>query len=319
MRVGQNPAKFVKSVAQPADVTVTLVSCIPFIGGFYEQSLNILRESIYSIHNNTERPFDLMVFDNHSCREVRAFFTETYEQGIIQYLILSDTNIGKIGAWNFMFGAAQGKYIAFSDSDIYFRPGWLKASLELFESFPNVGMVTGRPMRTPEEFSSATLEWGRRQDVPGLLFEEGTFLDWDTFYEHTKSLGHSEADAKSDYNSGKDYRVSYDNKYAFVGANHFQFLTKKEILEEIFPLTSEKPMRGERSFDIAINELGYLRLSTCTPLVLHMGNQLTETGGERPKHLKKSWLISLLWIPVIRRILLRIYGIIFHIYFNYVD
>ena len=62
-----------------------------------------------------------------------------------------------------MFGAAEGEYVVFSDGDILFRPGWLPASLELFETFPNVGMVTARPFRTSPKYSTATIEWARSQ------------------------------------------------------------------------------------------------------------------------------------------------------------
>ncbi|PJH76504.1 MAG: hypothetical protein CO064_00885, partial [Anaerolineae bacterium CG_4_9_14_0_8_um_filter_58_9] len=187
MRVGQNPAKQITTVAQPADVTVTVVNFIPFIGGFYEQSAEVLKYCLQSIWENTDQPFDLMVFDNHSCRQVQELLLDLYEQEKIQYLVLSERNIGKIGAWNFMFGAAQGKYIAFTDNDIYFQKGWLSSSMELFEAFPNVGMVTGRPLRTPEVFSSSTLEWGRKQ--PDGVLEEGKFIDWDTLWEHAISTG----------------------------------------------------------------------------------------------------------------------------------
>ena len=35
-------------------------------------------------------PFDLMVFDNGSCPEVREFLVKEKEEGRIQYLILSE-------------------------------------------------------------------------------------------------------------------------------------------------------------------------------------------------------------------------------------
>ena len=35
MRVGQNPAKYVKEVAKPARVTVAVLNYIPFLSGFY--------------------------------------------------------------------------------------------------------------------------------------------------------------------------------------------------------------------------------------------------------------------------------------------
>jgi hypothetical protein len=318
MRIGQNPAKFVQSVSQPARITATVVCCIPFLSGFYEKNLDVLKACISSLDMNRESPIDLMVFDNHSCRQVRSYLYDTYEQGIIQYLILSDTNIGKIGAWNFMFGASQGEYIAFSDSDVFFRPGWLSESLKLFKRFPNVGMVTGRPTRTPVEYLSSTLSWGRSLGDPS--FKEGTLMDWETFVEHTRSLGHSDDAASKEYNSGKDYLLTYDGSTAFAGASHFQFIARKKVLNEIFPLPSEKPMRGEPMLDKTVNDLGYLRLSIKNPLVLHMGNRVPDFIQLPNRRRKpKRWLRSFVNIRFFRYILMHIYGAIFRIYFNNVD
>jgi hypothetical protein len=318
MRVGHNPARFVEKVAQPADVTVTVVNCIPFLSGFYEQSLDVLKACLHSIHENTPESHDLMVFDNHSCREVRQYLQDAFGQGIIQYLVLSDKNIGKIGAWNFMFGAAQGKYIVFSDGDISFRPGWLTASLELFEVFPNVGMVTARPYRASHNYSDATFEWARQQG-PGVL-EEGTFLDWETVWEHGRSIGVAEAKARQDYSKGRDYRLTYQGKTAYIGASHFQFMARRDLLFKVIPLPSEQPMRGERALDVAFNGMGCLRLTTEKPLVLHMGNRLpesTRTSGANLKH--KTLLQRILWLPGIRHFLLWLNNRIFRLYFFNVE
>ena len=56
---------------------------------------------------------------------------------------------------------APGEIIAYADSDVLFSPNWLKRSVEILETYPNVGMVTARPFRTPPEFYSATLDWAR--------------------------------------------------------------------------------------------------------------------------------------------------------------
>ena len=73
MRVGQNPAKAMQDVVQPAPVTVAVVTYIPMIGGYYEESLDVLKLCLGSILKNTQMEFDLMVFDNASCPEVRAY------------------------------------------------------------------------------------------------------------------------------------------------------------------------------------------------------------------------------------------------------
>jgi len=320
MRVGHNPARFVEKVPQPAEITVAVVNCIPFLSGYYEQSLEVLKAVVDSLHTTREpaHPYDVMVFDNRSCAEVRIYLKEVSDQGKIQYLVLSDTNIGKIGAWNYMFGAAAGKYIVFSDGDVAFRPGWLVASLELFETFPNVGMVTARPYRASQKYSDATFKWAREQG-PNVL-EEGIFLDWETFWEHARSVGFSEDQARQDYPKSHDYRLTYGGKNAYVGAGHFQFMARREVLQKIIPLPSEQPMRGERALDIAVNEMGLLRLTTEKPLTVHLGNRLASPElAPAPAPRRKSLLKHILYLPGIRHFLLWVNNQIFRLYFFNVD
>jgi glycosyltransferase involved in cell wall biosynthesis len=322
MRIGHNPARFVEKVAQPADITVTVVNSLPFLSGYYEQSLDVLKTVVESLNATREPklPFDVMLFDNHSCAEVRAYLKEACDQGKIQYLIFSDTNIGKIGAWNYMFGAAQGKYIVFSDGDILFRPGWLSASLELFETFPNVGMVTARPFRSPKKYSDATIEWARRQG-PGVL-EQGDFVDRDILREHGRSLGITDSRHRERAKEGKgrDFRITYQGKVAYIAAGHFQFMTRRDLLQKIIPLPSEQPMRGERALDNAVNEMAYLRLATERPLVLHMGNRLPEFApAVESKPRRKTLLQRFLWLPGVRHVLLWLNNQIFRLYFFNVE
>ena len=80
MRVGHNPARFVVKVPQPAEITVAVVNCIPFLSGYYEQSLEVLKAVVESLHATREpaHPYDVMVFDNRSCAEVRKYLKEGY-------------------------------------------------------------------------------------------------------------------------------------------------------------------------------------------------------------------------------------------------
>jgi hypothetical protein len=319
MRVGQNPARFIEKVAQPAAITAAVVNCIPFLSGYYEQGLKVLKTVIESLNATRDpaHPYDLMLFDNHSCAEVRAYLQEAYGQGKIQYLVLSETNIGKIGAWNHMFGAAAGEYVVFADGDIGFRQGWLKASLDLFETFPNVGMVTARPLRSPMQYSSATQAWAHQQE--GAVYEEGQFLDWDCYWEHARSTGYTEERARAEFPQGMDYRITYKGKAAFIGATHFQFMARTRVLKQIIPLTSEQPMRGERALDVAVNDLGCLRLLTDKAYVWHIGNIIDENAVIQPGVKRKSFIHWLAWLPFIRRPLLWLNNQIFHLYFFHGD
>ena len=206
MRVGQNPAKYVKDVAKPARVTVAVLNYIPFLSGFYAEMQDVLKACLESIWQNTDLPYDLMVFDNGSCSEVCQYLLDRYEEGRIQFLTLSEKNLGKGGAWNMILGGAPGELVAYTDNDCYFRPGWLSRSIELLETFPNVGMVTARPFRTNPEFYTRSVGWG--EETPGVSVERGQFIPWEVFKEFDLSLGQSEEEICQHYQVTEDVRLT---------------------------------------------------------------------------------------------------------------
>lgn len=283
MRVGQNPAKYLNQVAKPARVTVAVVTHIPFLKGYYEQGLEVLKACLGSIWANTEQPYDLLVFDNASCSEVRAWLDELHERKQIQYLVLSGENIGKAGAWNFIFGAAPGELIAYADSDVYFHPGWLPAHLAAFEYFPNLGMITGAPLRIPEEFSTSTVQWA--ESTLGVSLERGRLLPWDDFWQHAHSLGLLESEARSLFEANEDLRITYQGHQYYLGAAHYQFVARSEVLRSILPIPSERPMGQVRALDIAVNASGYLRLCTDRWWARHLGNTLAISASSDHKQL----------------------------------
>src|SRR3990172_4183768 len=178
MRRGQNPAKFVREVAQPARLTVAVLTYAPFLGGFFAEALDVIRACLESLWRATPAPYDLLVFDNGSCREVVDYLLEARSAGRIQHLMLSQHNLGKGGAWNVIFQAAPGELLAYTDCDALFFDGWLEPSLEILETYPRVGMVTARPFRTPEAFLTRTLAWGEAD--PQVRLERRRFIPSDT-------------------------------------------------------------------------------------------------------------------------------------------
>lgn len=311
MRIGQNPAKSIRDIPPQAQkVTVALITYLPFLGGYYAQSLDVLKVCLTSILENTDQPYDLLVFDNASCPEVRAYLQAERDAGHIQYLILSEKNVGKAGAWNFIFGAAPGEYVAYADSDVYFYPGWLSALLRIAETFPKVGMVTGLPLLTPSEYATATVDWATQtQDV---RVESGQLISWDDFWRHTAPLGSDEARAQKFYAENPAVRLTYRDVSAFAGAGHFQFLAPTAVLQAALPFPTDRPMGNVRSLDIAINDLGYLRLSTPQWWVQHLGNTLDGwqqgtdalSGGTTPQRGRHTPRGRGLWgLPGVRRIL----------------
>src|SRR5512140_2080781 len=247
MRKGQNPAKFVKDVARPERITVALLYYIPFLSGFYAETLDVVKACLQSMRKDAGLPFDLMVFDNGSCAEARDFLVSEKDAGRIQYLILSEKNVGKGGAWNVMLPGAPGEIIAYTDSDVLFSPGWLKRSVEILETYPDVGMVTARPFRTPPELYSSTLEWGRLTN--SLRPEDAQRIPWETFLEFNLSLGQTEEENRKIYAETRDWVLNYKGVTALAGASHWQFTAHKATLQQFLPFDMEKPMGQVRQLD----------------------------------------------------------------------
>ncbi len=274
MRIGQNPAKSVQGVPQPARVSVAVVVYIPFIGGYYADSLDVLKVCLGSIIANTRMPIDLMVFDNASCPEVREYLMELQASGGIQFLILSDKNLGKVGAWNYLVGAAPGEFIAYADADVYHFPGWLAPQIDALETLPKVGMVTGMPLLAAEDKSSATVAWA--EHTPGVEVARGQMLSWEDFFRHSGTLGRTEEEQRAFYADNPSVRITVEGKSYYAAASHFQFVARTEVLQQFFPLSADRPMGQVRQLDDAINAAGYLRLSTPEWYVQHIGNILPD-------------------------------------------
>jgi hypothetical protein len=274
MRVGQNPVKSIEKIAPPSSVTVVIISYIPFLTGYYEQSLDILKLCLGSLRANTKGEFDLLILDNGSCSEVREFLLSEQRSGNIQFLLLSERNLGKPAAWNIALAAAPGEYITYADSDVYFYPNWLDVSLRVLQDFPNAGMVTAMPMLIPEKYSTTTVKWANKQS--GVKVERGKLLPWPDFWRHARSLGDSEKEAREFYETNQSIRITHKKRHYFVGAAHFQFIARKSTLNEILPIPAERPMGRVRLLDEAINEAGYLRLCTDQWYVQHLGNTIPQ-------------------------------------------
>src|SRR5512133_3854479 len=141
-----------------------------------------------------------------------------------------------------MLSGAPGEIISYTDSDVLFYPQWLARSVELLETFPNVGMVTGRPFRTNPDFHTSTREWAQKN----ATLEEGCFIPWEKFWEFNRSLGQDEAENRKVYGETVDWKITLPaagrvapqariETTAYAGASHWQFVAYKSTLAQFLP------------------------------------------------------------------------------------
>jgi len=271
-RVGMNPARDRVSDHRPARVTIVVLVYIPYLSGYFQSRLDVLKLCLTSILKHTEKPFDLFVFDNGSCQDVKEYLRLLQESDAIQYLITAGENIGKIGAFKVIFEAVPGEVIAYTDDDIFFYPGWLTAHLELLDGFPRVGMVSGCAVRTLYDHGiSSNLELARQDSevllVRGQNIPETWEIDW------AESYGRDVGAHLIALQEMEDIQIERRGLRAFAVANHNQFVTPKAVINQFIPDEWSGRLMGlMNELDMAVDDGGYLRLSTLERTTQHMGN-----------------------------------------------
>ncbi len=276
MRKGQNPAKMGLKAYQPLQLGILLVVYIPNQSGYFSDSLKILEYQVASIHKNTSAEFNIHVFDNASCKEVRDALNKFQADGWIDWLTLSKHNMGKGGALNWALRGMPNEIICYSDGDVYFRPGWYESSLAVLKTFPQTGMVTSQPCFFDNLVGKgrAHLELRKREE-----FQFSTRLaDSSSAEEYVRSVGKN-PDLLIKYNQHSWDIISAKSSgvETVIGSSPFQFVGYKTTLEKILPLTYTHAMREDVQISARLDSLGLLQLSTVKPFVYHMGNQMDET------------------------------------------
>jgi len=261
-----------------APYVASAVVHLPNFEGYHKERFEVVKTSLLTMRENAGLDCDILIWDNGSCQEFRDWLLDEYKpDGAVL-----GPNVGLTSARAGLLRIVPPTtIIGLADDDMYYYPNWFKASVDLMKQFPNVGQVSGWPVRTQMRWGNrTTLEWARRYAV----LEMGKFIpeQWDR--DFCTSIGR-EWDFHVHYTKkDMDKRITYQGHQAYAVAHHCQFVCKAENLVEILRQNKEA-MSDDKLLDNAVDGAGYLRLTTIDRYVRHIGNVLDdELKPKRKRH-----------------------------------
>ena len=317
-RIGINPNRGQLTQYKPARITLAMLTYLPNQAGYFAERMAVTRLSLESMIAHTPAPRDVLVFDNGSCRELVDYLCQLRDQGRINYLILSSENIGKISALQVIFQAAPGELVAYSDDDIFFLPGWLDAHLKILETYPRVGLVTGFYIRSHLRYATHSLEAFALQN--GVRLQRGMLIPHELEQHYCDNMGRSWEAYQQEVSGLQDIQFSYQGVDSLASAGHHQFLTSRQLMLEVLPGWDSNLMGKMIDLENKVDQLGYLRLSTLTPVTRLLGNVISVDNAAEARRLgllaqagasaesSPGFANRLIRVPLIKRLLLGLYN-----------
>jgi glycosyltransferase involved in cell wall biosynthesis len=317
-RIGINPNRGQQSEYKPARITLAMLTYLPNQAGYFAERLAVTRLSLESLITHSPKPNDLIVFDNGSCPELVNYLCQLRDQGLINYLILSSSNIGKISALQLIFRAAPGEIVAYSDDDVFFLPGWLDAHMQIMQTYPRVGMVTGFYIRSHLRYATQSIEAFAKQ--PDVQVSRGLLIPHELEQHYIDNMGRSPDSYQQEVDGLEDIQFSYQGVSALASAGHHQFVTPRQLMLEVLPGWDKNLMGKMIELENAVDQLGYLRLSTPTPVTHLLGNMISAENASEARRLGLSaqaggmtkpiaGLTSrIIRLPLIKRLTLGLYN-----------
>jgi glycosyltransferase involved in cell wall biosynthesis len=317
-RVGINPNRGQQTSYTPARISLAMLTYLPNQAGYFAERLAVTRLSLDSLIANTPEPHDLIVFDNGSSPELVDYLRQLRDRGAIDYLILSSRNIGKISALQVIFQAAPGEIVAYSDDDVLFLPGWLEAHLKIMEAYPKVGLVTGFYIRSHLRYAMQSIEAFAQQ--PGVGVKRGMLIPEALEQHYIENMGRTAESYQQEVSGLEDIEFTYQGLTSLASAGHHQFVTPRQLMLDILPGWDSNLMGRMVELENRIDQRGYLRLSTVTPVTRLLGNVISPENAAEASRLglsaqpgpasKPASPVSsrLLKVPIFRRLALGLYN-----------
>jgi glycosyltransferase involved in cell wall biosynthesis len=230
--------------------------------------------------------YELIIWDNGS--------TQWWHEKLAEYnptVLVKSPNIGIGNAQIQVSNIARGKILCITDDDVLFHPKWFQKQLEVLQTFPSVGVVSGSPQRTAFRGGiSSNLEWGKKKNT----LKSGRMIPDEWERDFCLSVNkHPETHAKATATE-IDYILEYKGVKAWAHGHHMQFLGYTNIVREhIVARRSDIYIDSGYPLNFSINQAGLLNLTTYDRTAVHIGNVIDSSI----KRVIKEWHVSDLLNP----------------------
>ena len=265
-RDGMNQLRLAK-IPGYGPVVVGAITHLPNMDGYHADRFEVIKASLDSMRRNAGMDCEIMVWDNGSCIELLHWLINVYRP---DYMMMS-RNIGKANARSGMVRMLPpSTIVGVADDDMYYYPDWLLEQVNILQHFPNVGQVSGYPVRTQQRWGNKrTLEWAQNH----ANLNVGKFIPEEYDRDFCTSIGRDYAFHLTYTDADKDYLITYRGKQAYGVAHHCQWIGYAGVMAP-FCRWDLDAMGDEKPFDNAVDEAGLLRLTTVTRYTRHIGNKL---------------------------------------------
>jgi glycosyltransferase involved in cell wall biosynthesis len=268
MRVGINPNREAQ-VRGYAPVVLAVITHLPSLEGYHEHRLNVVKCCLETMRANAgKRDYQIMIWDNGSCDALLYWLKRSYQPDFL----IAGPNLGKSIARDSIVQMLPPKtVVGVCDDDIFFYPNWLKSHLEVLNTYPNVGTVSGWPVRTQFRFhNKSTLAWGQRY---AQKIEKGRFISAQEDKDFCTSIGRPYEQQLRTARNDVETKLTFRGVEVYATGHHCQWVGRAGVVAPnslYIPLA----MPSERPFEEAIDRAGLLRLTTFKRCTRHIGNVL---------------------------------------------
>jgi hypothetical protein len=133
-------------------------------------------------------------------------------------------------------------------------------------------------------------------------------------------MGRTWESYQQEVNGLEDIHLSYQGVDALASAGHHQFVTHRQLMLDILPGWDKNLMGKMVELENGVDQLGYLRLSTFTPVTWLLGNVISAENAAEAHRLGLSTqagtvtkpqgglIRRIVRIPLIKRLTLGLYN-----------